>query len=295
MNSELKGVAINSRAIQRTNHGGFTLTELLVVIAIMAMLAAMLMPALAKTKQKSQEISCLSNTRQLGMAWQMYAGNNNDWYPPNRDGGDVQGWQGLTANWTKPVPYGNLSWAGGWLDFVPNTTDNTNLYNLTFGALGTYVAKSVVIFHCPADNYPAQEGNVMMLRVRSLSMNGFVGDRKNTRMSGVNDWYPTYFQYLKASSLTRPGPANTWLLVDEHPDSINDGWLIADMLSTTMFEDLPANYHDGACGFVWCDGHSQIHKWHGSTIQPVRMTQYNGFAGDPGDIAWFEEHSAALR
>jgi prepilin-type processing-associated H-X9-DG protein len=135
----------------------------------------------------------------------------------------------------------------------------------------------------------------MMLRVRSLSMNGFVGDRQNTRATGVNDWFPAYIQYLKASSLTRPGPANTWLLVDEHPDSINDGWLIPYMQSMTTFEDLPANYHNGACGFVWCDGHSEIHKWHGATIQPVRMTQYNGFAGDPGDVAWFNSHSSALR
>ena len=126
-------------------------------------------------------------------------------------------------------------------------------------------------------------------------MNGFVGDRKNDRQTGANDWYPTYIQYLKASMLTRPGPASTWLLVDEHPDSINDGWLIPDVVSRTTFEDLPASYHNGACGFAWCDGHSEIHKWHGSTIQPVKMNQYNGFAGDPGDVAWFDDHSAALR
>ncbi len=274
---------------------GFTLIELLVVIAIIAILAAMLLPALARAKQKAEGAGCMNNTKQLGLAWQMYATDNSEWLPPNRDGGAVQGWQGLTANWTRAVPYANLSWAGGWLDFTPNTTDNTNMYNLTSGALGTFVARNVGVYHCPADKFPAREGAAMYMRVRSNSMNGFVGDRQDCRKTGVNDWYPNYLQFLKSSSFTRPGPANTWLLVDEHPDSINDGWLIPDVADATRFVDLPASYHNGACGFVFCDGHSEIHKWHGSTIQPVKMVQYNGFAGNPGDVAWFVQRSTALR
>ena len=279
----------------RSQKGAFTLIELLVVIAIIAILAAMLLPALAKAKQKAQGIGCMNNTKQLGLAWLMYVPDNNDWFPPNRDGGDVQGWAALTANWTKAVPYANLSWAGGWLDFTPNTTDNTNVNNLIYGALGTYLAKTAGVFHCPADQFTALEGNVMMERVRSLSMNGFIGDRKTDRQSGTSDWYGNYIQYLKVSMLTRPGPASTWLLVDEHPDSINDGWLITDPQNTTTFEDLPASYHNGACGFAWCDGHSEIHKWHGDTVQPVKRTQYNGFNGSAGDVAWMISHSCATR
>jgi hypothetical protein len=274
---------------------------LLVVIAIIAILAAMLLPALAKAKQKAQGTGCMNNTKQLAIAWTMYGHDNNDYTAPNQDGGDVQGWQALTANWTRPVPYfpmnggQGLSWAGGWEDFTISHPDNTNVYNLHFGAIGVYTSKNTGIYHCPADNYPARFGNATLLRVRSNSMNGFVGDRKNCRATGVNDWYPAYLQYIKTTSFTRPGPSMTWLLVDEHPDSINDGWLIPDPTQAARFVDLPASYHNGACGFVFADAHSEIHKWHGSTVQPVQSRQYNGFAGEVQDINWFIQRSCARR
>jgi len=221
------------------------------------------------------------------LAWMMYANDCNDYVSPNRDGGDVQGWQSATANWTKPVTYSKLSWAGGWEDFANNTTDNTNILNLLFGALGSY-AKNTGLYHCPADNYPAKEGNITLLRVRSNSMNGFVGERQNDRTTGQNDWYPTYIQYVKSSSFTRPGPANTWLLVDEHPDSINDGYFLnkwpTPPYNDREWIDLPASYHNGGASFSFADGHSETHRWRNpSTKQPANPNSLNLPMDVPGD------------
>ena len=282
-----------SRATIRWAEAGFSLIDLAVIVSTAAVLASLLILTLGAARSDTAAWQCQNNLKQLGAAWQMYGADHNDYLPPNRDGLQVQGWQSLTANWSKPVPYSNLSWVGGWEDFVPNTSDNTNLNNLIFGAIGSYANKKTGIYHCPADKYPAMQGGVMMQRVRSYSMNGLVGDRYNTRNTGVNDWYPNYAQFVKTSSLARPGPANTWLLLDEQADSISDAWFITDMTDPTRFIDLPASYHNGACGFVFCDGHSEARRWHASSIHPVIGVQYSGFAGDTNDIAWLVERTSA--
>jgi prepilin-type processing-associated H-X9-DG protein len=280
------------RATIRCKGAGFTLIDLAVVVSTAALLASLLVLTLGAARPDTAAWQCQNNLKQLGAAWQMYAADQNDNLPPNRDGGDIQGWQGLTANWSQRVPYSKLSWAGGWEDFNAGNTDNTNVYNLWFGAIGPYHINNTKIYHCPADKYPVRFGTANVLRLRSYSMNAFVGDRQNDRTTGVNDWYVNYKQYIKTSSLTRPGPANTWLLVDEHPDSINDGWFIPEVTDTSRFVDLPASYHNDGCGLVFCDGHSEVHKWHGPTIHRVLTIQYNGFTGDPEDIAWLAERSS---
>jgi prepilin-type processing-associated H-X9-DG protein len=137
-----------------------------------------------------------------------------------------------------------------------------------------------------------------MPRVRSNSMNAYLeGFGFPTSASGKSNWYPAYRCYNKQSEMIRPSPAELWVMVDEHPDSINDGWLIVDATTTSAWgNDLPASYHNGACGFNFADGHSEIHKWlEPTTLAPVKKNQHGDFPGTPNDrdIKWALNHATA--
>jgi type II secretory pathway pseudopilin PulG len=269
------------------------LIELLVVIAIIAILAALLLPALTRAKLKAQGIQCMSNIKQLALAWQMYPDDNASMLPPNQNGGDGGG-----VN----MP----SWVNGWEDFTVGNTDNTNTIKLATALLGPYCSKQTKIYHCPADIYTCSEWGQEMLRVRSISMNGFVeGDayRAAKISKGIpgnaSIWYnqaPNAWRaYTRLSDIIKPVPADLFVFVDEHPDSINDGWLITNVTDPNRWEDLPASYHGSACGFGFADGHAAIHKWRdGATTQPILKKQYNGFSapGSP-DLQWMFQHCSA--
>jgi prepilin-type N-terminal cleavage/methylation domain-containing protein/prepilin-type processing-associated H-X9-DG protein len=261
---------------------GFTLIELLVVIAIIAILAAMILPALAKAKQKAQGISCLGNQKQLTLAWVMYADDNNGKLVPNHDGG---------------VTSVDLSWVLGWLDFTVNNAANTNLNYLRNSKIGPYT-KNAGIYKCPADVYPCKEFGQLMPRVRSVGMNGFIegGAYVGEHDAYSSHWYNGYWSYQKMVDIKNPAPDHLWVFVDEHPDSINDGWTIMNPTDPNNWTDLPASYHNGACGFGFGDGHAEIRKWvEGSTKVPVDPNhQYNGFpAPNSRDIKWIIERSTA--
>jgi len=253
------------------SQGGFTLIELLVTSAIIAILAALLLPALGASRAKAQAITCNNNLKQLHLAWQLYAEDNGDQLVNNH---------GVPETLAR-----RQTWANNVQDWVDGE-DNTNLVYLTDSKLGPYANRSTRIYKCPADVVPSANGQ----RIRSVSMNALVGNPGEL----TNRFNPQYQQFYKTVEV--PNPSGIFVFLDEHPDTLNDGFFM-NVFTENAWGNLPGSYHNGRANLSFVDGHTESHRWTAAaTLRPILKARPAGrIPANPGDdFEWLKVRSSRM-
>lgn len=283
----------------------FTLIELLVVIAIIAILAAMLLPSLAKAKAKALGIKCMNNHKQLTLAWRLYVDDNADSLPFSK------------------APGGPYEWVGGDMgispeNIDPNAVPSAGGNNIAASLMFAYTGKNLEIYRCPSDRSVGAVGRgPAQPRIRTMSMLNWVGGRgtgtgqiaamgwSGNDVAGQGPWR----EFRKMSDMIRPGPSTTFVLLDEREDSINEGFFVVDMQgydevnpNPLNLVDSPASYHGGSGGLSFADGHSELHRWRSQFVLQAPLVGQNrpyptpvSSAPDPAalraDVLWLQEHA----
>jgi prepilin-type processing-associated H-X9-DG protein/prepilin-type N-terminal cleavage/methylation domain-containing protein len=249
---------------------GFTIVELLVVVAIIAILAALLLPALANGKAEAQKIACASNIKQLALAWQLYADEYDDVLVNNH---------GINETILR-----RENWANNMQDML-TSEGNTNVALLTSGKLAPYLSDVTAVFKCPSDRSIAQNGP----RIRSVSMNSLVGDPGEL----TNKFNPQMVQFFRAGDI--PNPSGIYVFLDEHPDTINDGFFM-NRWEDYLWGNLPGSYHNGAVNLSFADGHVESHRWAlADTKRPPGAASGTFPASSPTDFDWLKERTSVRK
>lgn len=277
--------SLNTRAHGKSKQG-FTLIELLVVIAVIAILAAMLLPALARAKAAAKRIQCTNNHKQLAGVWMMYTVDNNDLLVAN----------GMPRN---PPDTNEKMWIQG---YFYNSSDQTNvnwMVNPQYALFGNYL-KSEKVYMCPSDKPTVKIGGAVYPKIRSYSLNVYAGyateysegwDHRIGPLGPLSK--PVYKIFRKHSEIIRTMPSGLFLFMDVHPDSIC--WpYFGVYMEDDYFFNWPNSAHNRGAVVSFADGHAEYHKWRDQrTVTAYSASYHDHRDPSPGnqDLVWIRQRT----